>query len=233
MQSWIAWLRGPVFIFALTFMLLGLIRHVALTVLETRRAMRRAGDKTISYKPLFIATLKWLFPIGKLKDRFLFSLTSVLFHVVVIIVPLLLLGHIALWRRALGLHWPGIPNAWANLLTIVAVLTALALVVERASARVTRALSNFQDYAILLLIALPFASGFLMMHPALNPFPFQATQLVHFLSADLLLVLIPITKLSHMALMPQAQVISEVAWHFPADAGSRVAVALGKENEPI
>jgi nitrate reductase gamma subunit len=195
--------------------------------------MRRAGDKKISYKPLYIATLKWLLPFGKLKSRFLFSITSVLFHIAVIIVPLLLLDHIALWRRAVGLHWPGIPNLWADVLTIVAIMMALALVIERVAARVTRALSFFQDYAIPLLIAVPFASGFLMMHPAINPFPFQWTMLVHAASADLLLVLIPITKLSHIALMPQAQVISEVAWHWPADAGSRLAAALGKENEPI
>jgi len=233
MQSWIAWLRGPAFIFALSFMLLGLIRHVVLTVLEMRRSMQRAGDKKIAYKPLWIATLKWLLPIRKLKTRRLFSVTSVVFHVAVIIVPLFLLAHISIWRRSTGLHWPGIPNALADGLTIIAVVTALALVIERVSARVTRALSVFEDYALLLLIALPFATGFLMMHPAINIFPFQATMLLHFLSADLLLVLIPLTKLSHMALMPEGQIISEVAWHWTPDAGSRLAVALGKENERV
>ena len=29
------------------------------------------------------------------------------------------------------------------------------------------------------------------------------------------------------------RLLSEVAWHFPADSGRHVAVALGKENEPI
>ena len=43
----------------------------------------------------------------------------------------------------------------------------------------------------------------------------------------------PLTKLSHMILMPFTQLVSELAWHFPPDAGTRVAVTLGKENEPI
>jgi hypothetical protein len=53
------------------------------------------------------------------------------------------------------------------------------------------------------------------------------------MSGNLLLVLIPITKLSHVALLPGVQIVSEVAWHWPPDAGSKVAVALGKESEPI
>jgi hypothetical protein len=57
--------------------------------------------------------------------------------------------------------------------------------------------------------------------------------LIHVLSADLLIFMVPLTKLSHMILMPFTQLVSEFAWHFPSDAGSRVAVTLGKENEPI
>jgi hypothetical protein len=57
--------------------------------------------------------------------------------------------------------------------------------------------------------------------------------LLHVLSADLLLFLIPMTKLSHMVLLPTTQLVSELAWHFPPDAGSKVAAALGKAGEPI
>jgi hypothetical protein len=53
------------------------------------------------------------------------------------------------------------------------------------------------------------------------------------MSANLLFILIPLTKLSHMVLLPEVQLVSEVAWHWPEDAGSRVAVTLGKEDMPI
>jgi hypothetical protein len=36
-----------------------------------------------------------------------------------------------------------------------------------------------------------------------------------------------------MALLPFTQLVSQLAWHFPQDAGTRVAVTLGKENEAI
>jgi nitrate reductase gamma subunit len=233
MESLIQWARGPAFYFSLTFMLAGLARHVLVTLWEMRRTMRRAGDKSLPYRSAIIATLKWLFPIGKMKQQFLFTLTSVLFHIAIITVPLLLAGHVVLWARGLGVSWPAIPNSVADLLTVIAVVTAVALLVQRLAARATRALSRPQDYALPLLIAVPFATGFLMMHPAVNPFCYSATLLVHVMSANLILVLIPTTKLSHMVLMPSVQIVSEMGWRWPSDAGSRVAVALGKQQEPV
>jgi nitrate reductase gamma subunit len=233
MQAWVDWARGPVFTFAFAFMLLGLLRHAALTIWAVSTAMYRAGDKAFPYRQIFIATLKWLFPLGKLGSQLAFSLTSALFHVAILIVPVFLGGHIALWARGLGVSWPAIPNHWADVLTIVAIITAGALVVQRAAARAVRALSRFQDYALPLVIAVPFASGFLVMHPAVNPFSYEAMLFVHIMSANLVLMLIPITKLSHAVLLPSAELVSEVAWHWPPDAGSKLAVTLGKESEPI
>lgn len=238
MEAWLDFARGPAFVFAFSFMILGLIRHLVLTVWEVARAMRRAGDKAWPYRQVCVATLKWLFPADKLKNELLFSLTSILFHIAILIVPIFLGGHIVLWARGIGISWTSvswlaIPNPLADVLTIVAIVTAVALVIQRVSARATRTLSRFQDYALPLVIAVPFVSGFLVMHPAINSFSFQATLFVHVMSANLVFVLIPITKLSHAVLIPGTQAISEVAWHWPPDAGSKLAVTLGKEDEPI
>jgi hypothetical protein len=70
-------------------------------------------------------------------------------------------------------------------------------------------------------------------HPATNPLPFPATSLVHLLSAELLLVLLPFTKLAHALLFPFTQVSWELGWHFVPGAGERVRAALGKEGEPV
>jgi nitrate reductase gamma subunit len=233
MDSWLEWARGPAFIFSFSFMVLGLVRHVILTLGETARAMRRAGDKVYPYRQIFAGTVKWLFPMGKMKEQIIFSLTSMLFHIAILIVPIFLGGHVALWARGVGISWPTIPNGVADVLTIVAIVTAMALVIQRVAARATRSLSRFQDYALPLVIALPFATGFLLMHPAVNPFSFQATFFVHIMSGNVVFVLIPLTKLSHMILLPSVQLISEVGWHWPSSAGSRLGVTLGKEDLPI
>jgi nitrate reductase gamma subunit len=233
MGYWLEWARGPAFIFSFSFMILGLVRHLALTFWEISRAWRRAGDKTLPFRQIGQSTLQWLFPAGRILQNPLFSLTSMVFHIAILVVPVFLAGHVALWLRSTGLSWPPIPNALADVLTIVAVMAALALVVQRLSAKSTRALSRFRDYALPLIIALPFVSGFMVMHPAYNPFSYSAVLFVHVMSANLVMVLIPLTKLTHAVLLPGVQLVSELGWHWPADAGSRLAVTLGKEGEPI
>jgi nitrate reductase gamma subunit len=214
-------------------MIFGLLRQLALAVWEGARAYQKAGDKYIPAGQVLSNTMKWLVPIGRLRNRWLYSLTTLLFHVGVILVPLFLAGHIALWDKALGIRWPALPNTVSTILTMVVLGTVLAVVIQRVGARDSRALGRFQDYAIPLFIAVPFLTGFLVMHPAWNPFGRDSTLLVHVLSADLLIFMIPMTKLSHMILLPFTQLISELAWHFPPDAGSRVGLTLGKEKEPI
>jgi nitrate reductase gamma subunit len=214
-------------------MVLGLVRHLALTLREIHRAWHRAGDKDLPYRQIAQATLSWLFPAGRIVQEPLFSLTSILFHLAILIVPVFLAGHVALWFRGVGLSWPAIPNELADVLTIVAVTAAVALVVQRLAARSTRALSRFQDYALPLVIAFPFVSGFMVMHPECNPYSYSAVLFVHVMSANLVMVLIPLTKLTHAALLPGVQLVAELGWHWPADAGSRLAVTLGKEGVRI
>jgi nitrate reductase gamma subunit len=233
METWLNWARGPFFWAALTFMILGLFRHVFVTTWEIRRVMGRAGDKRLPYRKIIKATASWLFPFAKLRNRMFFGLTSLVFHISIIVVPIFLAGHIALWRRGAGISWAAIPNGLADVLTIAAVVTALLLILQRATARDTRSLSRFTDYILPLVIAVPFVTGFLVMHPAWNPFAYEGTLLVHVMSANVLMILMPLTKLSHAVLLPGTQLVSEVAWRWPADGGSKVGIALGKEGESV
>ena len=233
MEYWLDWARGPAFIFSFAFMILGLVRHLAVTLWEIYRAWRRAGDKTLPWLRIWRITIQWLLPVSRIRVNLLFSLTSILFHAAILVVPLFLAGHVSLWFRSTGLSWPVIPNDLADVLTIAAVITAVALVVQRVSARSTRALSRFHDYALPLIIALPFISGFLVMHPAYNPYAYSTVLFIHVMSANLVMVLIPLTKLTHAVLLPGVQLVSELGWHWPPDAGSKLAVRLGKEGNRI
>ncbi len=233
MQEWLSWARGPLFWAALAFMVLGLLRELALVAWELARVRRLAGDKNLPVRKVAATTAGWLFPARRLLRRWPYSVTTMVFHVAVILVPLFLAGHIALWDRAIGLSWPALPNAVATALTVAVVLAALAVIIQRATIRAARALGRFQDYALPVMIGVTFVTGFMTMHPAWNPFAFQPVFLAHVLAGDLLFLLVPLSKLSHMLLLPLAQLVSEAAWHWPPDAGTRVAAALGKEGEPI
>jgi len=233
LEAWTDVLRGPVFRAALTFAVLGLVRHAVITLWEMRRMLARAGDKRVPYRQVLAATARWLVPLGSVRQRLPYSLTTLTFHAAIIVVPIFLAGHVALVRAGVGWSWPAIGPGLADALTIVAVVTALLLLLQRAGARDTRTLSRFQDYALPALIALPFASGFLVAHPAWNPFAFDLMLFVHVAAADVVLVLMPVTKLSHMVLLPTTQMVSELGWHFPPDGRRLVGVALARGERPI
>ena len=236
MDAWLEWARGPLFRASLVIMLLGLFRVVFLNTLSlvTLIAKARRNQREVRYRAVLVATLKWMLPFKKaVERRWFFSLTSLVFHVAIIVTPLFLGAHILLWDRGLGLSWPAIGNPAADFLTLLAIGTGLALFVERVGARAARAISRPQDYFWPLLITIPFVSGYLAMHPAINPFGYQATMLVHVLSGDLILILIPFSKLSHIGLFPAAQLVSELGWFLEPESGQRVMTALNKEEEPI
>lgn len=233
MDQWISWGRGPIFLFCLAFCLLGLARLFILFTWSTIHTWLRAGDRTVPIRRVFKKTLGYLFPPSRLSRRPLFSSVSILFHLTALPVPFFLAGHIVLWQQGLGVSWAALPTAWADGLTLLAVSTGIVLVILRLSARMTRAISLPSDYLIPLAVLLPFVTGYLVSHPGINPFPYQPTFLVHILSGDFLLLLIPVSKLSHVILFPQARLVSEIGWHWPPGAGQRVATALGKEETPI
>ncbi len=178
-------------------------------------------------------TVTWFFPYHRTRSHRFITLTSFLFHITIMVTPIFLAAHISLWLRGTGIGWVALPQAFADYLTLIAIVTTVALFLTRVSSNLARTLSRPQDYLILLLILVPFASGYLAMHPGINPFNYNATMFIHVMSGNLILVLIPFTKLSHAVLFPTTQLVSEMAWHLAPGAGEKVALALGKENEPI
>lgn len=162
----------------------------------------------------------------------LFSVVSYVFHVGVLIVPVLLAEHIALWEALLGVNLPSISNRSAELLTLCTILCGTVLLGIRTFSRAARANSRRSDYLLLLAVLLPFVSGYLAMHPQYNPFPWQIMMLIHLLSADLLFLLVPFTKLSHVVLFFFDR-ISALHWQLRPGAGDKIAEALFGEEARV
>ena len=233
MAEWLEWARGPAFRLAVALMILGLLRLAILNAVNIMNVLTHARDRNIPWKTVLADTARWFFPYKKVQPQLVFTIASLLFHVSVIVTPIFLAAHIGLWERGVGISWAAIPQTAADYLTLIAIASAAVLFIKRVSARATRALSRPQDYLLPLLIMVPFVSGYLAMHPGMNPFQYNSTMFVHVMSGNVLLALIPFSKLSHVVLFPTTQLVSEMAWHLAPRAGREVAVTLGKENEPI
>ncbi len=236
MEQWLELARGPIFRASLIIMIVGVIRIVVLNVSNVIVLIRksRENNRKVAWKRVFYASMKWIFPLNKgLKQRTIFSLLSMIFHVTIIITPIFLSTHILLWDRGLGISWPAITNGLADYLTLIAIATGIGLFIGRVGKRDARKISRVQDYLLPLLIVVLFATGYLAMHPGINPFDYNTTMFFHVMGGNLIFLLIPFSKISHVALFAGTQLVSELGWHLAPDAGQKVALALGKENEPI
>ncbi|MDR3698653.1 MAG: hypothetical protein P4L56_03400 [Candidatus Sulfopaludibacter sp.] len=234
MQAWIEFGRGPLFRLAFCLMVLGLLRVVVLTIVGIAEAYRRNSDRIVPWKAIARQTLGWLVPVRRLLGgRPVYSVTSFLFHVGLLAVPLFLAAHVRLWRGAVGFAWPALPQRPADYFTLLAIAAGAGLICGRVFHRGARALSRLQDYIWPPLLLAPFVTGYVCAHAALGPKVYQEMMLVHIYAADLIMLTIPFTKIAHCVLAPFSQAVTAVAWKFVPGAGQEVAATLGYAGLPI
>lgn len=229
---WLEVARGPLFTATFLIMLLGLSRHVILQVSNLiLRKGRRLGN--VAWNKVVEDTLTWAFPVRHLiPGTVVFSTVSFLFHIGVIVVPLFLADHVLLWEDFLGIGLPTIGQGLADCLALLTIGCVAILFALRVFMRRMRAMSRMSDYLLLVLVVLPFVTGFAGSHPQINPLPWKTVMLIHFLSADTLFLVIPFSKLAHIVLFPFDR-ISVLHWQLRPGAGDKVAQALYGEKVRI
>ncbi len=226
--------RGPLFRLTFAVMVLGLARILILDIWGMIEAYRRAGDKNIPWKLTMIRTVEWLFPVKRvMHHRPLYSLTGILFHIGLLTVPLFLFAHVQLWRSGIGFGWFTLPRLWADILTIMTIVMGAGLFFGRLGHSKSRVISRKQDYLWPLLLIIPFVTGFICANLGVAPKFYHLVLLTHILSAELIFVLLPFTKIAHCVLMPLSQIVMTLAWKFPAKVDEDICVTLNKKGAPV
>lgn len=232
MEQWIDFAKGPLFAFTFLIMVLGLARLVVIQVYSLVKGKGRRLENA-PWRRIFAEAAGWVVPVRHLiPETKLFSVVSYLFHIGILVVPLFLAEHVALWERFLKVSLPEIGHGFADFLTLFTIACVLVLLGFRVFSRPLRSMSRCSDYALLIGILVPFASGYVAMHPSCNPFPWNVMLLVHLLSAELLFVLVPFTKLAHIVLFFFDR-ISVLHWQLRPGAGDKVAEALYGEEARV
>jgi ferredoxin len=116
------------------------------------------------------------------------------FHVLIIILPIFVYGHIALWEASrFGWHWPALPDRVADITTLAVVLVAGFYLLRRIASKEARGKATAQNYCLILITAVPFLTGFLITEGS-EVFDPHATPgnlvLVHVVSAEIMLVMV-------------------------------------------
>ncbi|MGD8519988.1 MAG: nitrate reductase [Desulfobacterales bacterium] len=143
--------------------------------------------------------LHWILPwaSASMRKQPFFTLMAFSFHLTLLTVPLFLDAHNTLWNEAFGLNLWSIPDVLADVMTIILIVTAIFLIIRRIWRAEVRILTGAWDYILLILTTTPFITGFLAYH---QWGPYETLLILHILSAQVLLILIPFSKLSHMIL---------------------------------
>ncbi len=218
--------RGPLFIMAFGFMVLGLIRVVGVQLwfllTRSKRSLSNAPWRTMM-RDMFT----WIVPASHAarSPSVPFIVFSFAFHTGMIIVAFFFADHTALWKSGTGIKLPSLGYGLADALTAITLISLVYLFASRIIRSSMRATSDVSDYLILLLIGACFVTGYFANHPNVNPLPWNVMMLMHILCGNLILVLIPVTKLAHAVLYPFTR-LSPVHWQFRPGAGEEVARTL-------
>jgi nitrate reductase gamma subunit len=195
----LGFIRGQLISIAFVVFVLGLIFHFIQFFKLTRK-------KEWAYPPLEIKSQKktagqWVTSClaslnGTLweTDPLMTIMTSV-FHVFLIGVPLLLVGHNILLGQSWGFSLWGLPESITDVLTVVVIVCAVFFLGRRLFLARVRAITTAYDYLVLLIAVAPFLTGYFAYH---QWFDYPTVMTIHILSGVVMLITIPFTKLGHM-----------------------------------
>lgn len=189
------WARGPGLGIAVAIFLFGMtLRLFEIYSLgrKTDLAAPRSPTPGSGWRTVFSRSLPYQ---GTWRRSGLTVVTGFVFHIGLFIVLLFLLPHIKLIHSLTGLSWPALPTSLVDLVTVLTLIALLVVLVHRLMDPVKRLLSGFGDYLAWAVTFLPLLTGYMAYHHLMLDYTLLLA--LHILSAELLLVVFPFTKLTH------------------------------------
>ena len=145
--------------------------------------------------------LHWITPFGTVnwRKRPVFTIVTFSFHICLLLAPIFLLAHIILWDESFNLSWWSLPDSVADIMAIIVVVACGYYLWRRLTQPEVNFVTFGSDYIILAIVAAPFITGFLAYHQWVE---YKFMLILHILSGEIMLAVIPFTRLSHMFYSP-------------------------------
>ena len=193
--------RGPLYKAAFWFFVGGLLLRLG-QALRSGWKHRTAADKTgraAGVGKSFLTGLLVLPFIPGLKGAFQkmpgIYLAGGLFHLGLLTVILFSKTHMSALKSMIGFGWPVLPAVAIDWLAAIGIVAMLALLINRLLDPVLRLISGPAEWINWLMVFLPMATGFVLARKLW--LPFEAAFSIHMLLVDMLLVWIPLSRISH------------------------------------
>ena len=188
----LVWIAFIVFVLGMIYQFLTMVRSAS-------------KDKVIypymSLKYSLRSLFHWIIPFASrnMRARYEVTIVTFLFHICLILVPILLVAHIAMFSFAWGLKWMALSQGAATYMTIIVILACLFFFIRRLMLPEIQFVTYPSDYLLLAIAAAPFVTGL-----AANQqwFDYQTTVIIHMITGSIMLMVIPFTRLSHMLFFP-------------------------------
>jgi nitrate reductase gamma subunit len=203
-MNWNAFLeftRGPLFNIALLIFVGGMTYRLVRVILLgwKRDHVPTMGSKLGGVIKSFIkGTLIWPF-IPWVKRTFsknpVIYLAGGLFHLGLLAVILLGTPHMLVWKSLLGFGWWTLPLPIVDWLAAGAIAAMIALLINRLVNPVLKLISGPAEYLNWTLVFLPMVTGYMMTHHLF--FRYEVLFSLHMLCVDVLLIWIPMSRISH------------------------------------
>jgi nitrate reductase gamma subunit len=192
--------RGPLMWAATVIFLAGIIYRSIQLYLLTRKKARvfyaaapvKPKDRTPEERKMDLIIA---FKHSLLGTHPIMAIISTIFHSFIFIIPLFLLGHNLLLYESWGLSLFSLPDWLCDTLTAIFILIGLFFLLRRFIVPQVRIISTAYDYLVLGITVAPFVSGFFAYH---QWFDYKTVIIIHMLVGELMLMVIPFTKIGHM-----------------------------------
>lgn len=141
----------------------------------------------------------WLLPFGSRSWRTQPFMTVLFFtfHIGAVCIPLFLEAHTMILREKLGVSFFPLNRTLADIMTWGVIISGIFLALRRMVLPEVRILTSYYDYLILAVSVAPFITGLICRYGMGN---YSIFLIIHIILGELLLIMIPFTKLSHILL---------------------------------
>lgn len=138
-------------------------------------------------------------PFGKIRWSLagrspLLGITTFIFHLFLISVPLFISGHTVLLYRAMEINFPALPGGVGDVITLLVLVSGGLLLGRRIFSPSIRFLSSTGDYFMMIVALGPFVTGYFACHYIGD---YEVVMALHAVSGNLFLIALGWTRLGH------------------------------------
>ena len=191
--------RGPLVWIAFAILLIGSVYRIV--------SIARLAKKDKVFWPYMNwgaglrSIMHWTLPYGSrnMRLRPVFTALSFLFHICLILTPILTVAHVMLWRESWGVSWWTLPDTLSKVMTIIVIVGALTFLLRRIANPTVRFVTSKSDFVLVVLVLAPFATGLMAYYQV---FDYQTIIIIHMWTGAIWMAMIPFTRIAHMLFFP-------------------------------